>query len=693
MQRISLSSPTLSTVKPSSVPKDQSNGSPAAPNVPLNRPLKNTPSNPVTSPSHQLLSDNDENYGIKRFTRQQRNEDTNADTRRTYGMTIHLPADVGNGSSNNNPNSLDNNNNNTPHHRPFPTSGPTPSSSLPYTSASAKFMSDYIRELGGPDIRRRIMTRNKEKQSVNVEKSPNTDGSRKKTRPKSARTIFDDSNQLDITKEMRDRLLSHRQIHNIERLNPLFNPHTSEATTSAYYNPDAYEFWWDEDKNEENGGDDKEGFEELFLSQKRFGAAAGSSSVNRSGNSQGNDKDGNRDGGSDGDGGDGDSEDGDNENGDGDDSNDPFSSSYHTPYDPSSMWLTNSSLLLSTAKSNNKSASVEADENNDQPLTESIQEILKMNTLSWLRGRGKGKKMATQLDRVRMLRDWFEALDADGSGDISVDELEEPLISIGLVASKQDLEEMIKKFDSSGDGEIDFQEFVKMVMTREEGGGSNAMLKLFEDFSEGKLGNKHLPFSTLVHLYSREKLFMAIMAEDEEKKAEGQKVLKARTQRIEAREFENKLAEQEKERKEQRRRSSMKIALGFTSSQLQKTVDLVLGEDTKLSPDVLRERRNSMTMMARRNSVSRVNDIMLQGGDEMLNFLQGAERRQRMTSHTSQASQASHKSTTNEQVVSPKDGPKRRGRISSNVSAMSAVSGISAISGTGDVSPKDKSNI
>ena len=25
------------------------------------------------------------------------------------------------------------------------------------------------------------------------------------------------------------------------------------------------------------------------------------------------------------------------------------------------------------------------------------------------------------MDRVRMLRDWFEALDADGSGDISVD--------------------------------------------------------------------------------------------------------------------------------------------------------------------------------------------------------------------------------------------------------------------------------
>ena len=197
-----------------------------------------------------------------------------------------------------------------------------------------------------------------------------------------------------------------------------------------------------------------------------------------------------------------------------------------------------------------------------------------------------------------------------------------------------------------------------MVMTKEEGGQSNAMLKLFEDFSEGKLGNKHLPFSTLVHLYSREKLFMAIMADDEREKAEGQKVLKARTQRIEAREFENKLEEQKMEMREQRRRSSMKVALGFTSSQLQKTVDLVLGEDTKMSADVLRERRDSMSMMARRNSVSRINDLMLEAG--------GLEKLQ----------QVSVGSEVGESKGSPKVGG-RRLRMSSNRSGLSYRSGVS----------------
>lgn len=41
---------------------------------------------------------------------------------------------------------------------------------------------------------------------------------------------------------------------------------------------------------------------------------------------------------------------------------------------------------------------------------------------------------------------------------------------------------------------------------------------------------------------------------------------------------------------------------------------MVLGDnDTKMSAD-LRERRDSMTMMARRNSVTRVNDLILEEG-------------------------------------------------------------------------------
>ena len=220
------------------------------------------------------------------------------------------------------------------------------------------------------------------------------------------------------------------------------------------------------------------------------------------------------------------------------------------------------------------------------------------------------------MEQEKMLREWFEALDADGSGDISVDELEEPLISIGLVSSKEDLEEMIRKYDSSGDGEIDFQEFVKMVMTKEEGGKSNAMLKLFEDFHSGLLGNRLLPFSTLIHMYSRKQLFNAIMAKNSEEKAEGLQVLKARIKRTEARDAD--LAQEKKNEEEKilHKRASMKVQMKLAHTEAD--VEKNLGKSTRFTQEEIRIRRDSM----RRSSISNVQqrraslsmDIIVKGG-------------------------------------------------------------------------------
>ncbi|GMI38849.1 hypothetical protein TrCOL_g10234 [Triparma columacea] len=261
------------------------------------------------------------------------------------------------------------------------------------------------------------------------------------------------------------------------------------------------------------------------------------------------------------------------------------------------MWLTTSELLLNHTKE------MQAQREEMIPdLPEKKEEMLKLNTLQWLTVRGKGAKMGERMEQEKMLRDWFEALDADGSGDISVDELEEPLISIGLVSSKEDLEEMIRKYDSSGDGEIDFQEFVKMVMTREEGGKPNAMLKLFEDFSNGLLGNRLLPFSTLIHMYSRKQLFNAIMASNAEEKAEGMQVLKARIKRTEALEYDLAQEKKEEEEKMLHKRASMKVQLKMQSTaDLEADVDKTLGMSSRFTKEEIRLRRQSM----RRSSIAR----------------------------------------------------------------------------------------
>jgi centrin-2 len=55
---------------------------------------------------------------------------------------------------------------------------------------------------------------------------------------------------------------------------------------------------------------------------------------------------------------------------------------------------------------------------------------------SWLLKRGKGHCIDFDTEELKQLREYFNALDEDGSGEIGVDELEDPLIALGLVENR-----------------------------------------------------------------------------------------------------------------------------------------------------------------------------------------------------------------------------------------------------------------
>jgi len=59
------------------------------------------------------------------------------------------------------------------------------------------------------------------------------------------------------------------------------------------------------------------------------------------------------------------------------------------------------------------------------------------NQSKWLRKHGKGEYIDFEDDELVKLRECFESLDDDGSGAIGVDELEDPLIALGLVENRQ----------------------------------------------------------------------------------------------------------------------------------------------------------------------------------------------------------------------------------------------------------------
>ena len=68
-------------------------------------------------------------------------------------------------------------------------------------------------------------------------------------------------------------------------------------------------------------------------------------------------------------------------------------------------------------------------------------------------------------DPIAELREAFAVFDVDGSGSISVDEIEALLIKLGRKPNPEQLKAMIAKNDDNGDGTIDFEEFCGL-MTR-----------------------------------------------------------------------------------------------------------------------------------------------------------------------------------------------------------------------------------
>ncbi|KAH7818557.1 putative Calmodulin [Monocercomonoides exilis] len=75
-------------------------------------------------------------------------------------------------------------------------------------------------------------------------------------------------------------------------------------------------------------------------------------------------------------------------------------------------------------------------------------------------------KQLSNADTEEQLKEAFKVFDKDGNGFISADELRSVMASLGEKLTQQELEEMIKEADLNGDGQIDYAEFVKMMMSK-----------------------------------------------------------------------------------------------------------------------------------------------------------------------------------------------------------------------------------
>ncbi|OQR87313.1 hypothetical protein ACHHYP_09138 [Achlya hypogyna] len=196
----------------------------------------------------------------------------------------------------------------------------------------------------------------------------------------------------------------------------------------------------------------------------------------------------------------------------------------------------------------------------------------------WLNKHGKESSMKAEREKMVLMRRWFEFLDSDGSGEIGLNELEDPLVSVGLAKCRDDVRKLIRTVDDSEDAEVNFDEFLSMVHgkkkakeraqyvlsdpkllprlggqrphtdrgqrpraacaspmegssaddgSRSESEDANSVVKLFTDLQGGKLGDLTLPFPILITAYRRRMLLNAHMSVDAAERCEGQSVLTA----------------------------------------------------------------------------------------------------------------------------------------------------------------------
>ncbi len=67
-------------------------------------------------------------------------------------------------------------------------------------------------------------------------------------------------------------------------------------------------------------------------------------------------------------------------------------------------------------------------------------------------------------DQIAEYKEAFALFDKDGGGTISTDELGTVMRSLGQNASEDELRDMIAEIDADGSGEIDFKEFLALMV-------------------------------------------------------------------------------------------------------------------------------------------------------------------------------------------------------------------------------------
>ena len=108
----------------------------------------------------------------------------------------------------------------------------------------------------------------------------------------------------------------------------------------------------------------------------------------------------------------------------------------------------------------------------------------------WIIKHGRQNLIDFSDDEIKKLRECFLSLDDDGEGTISLEELEMPLIGLGIADTREEVQEMVKEVDEDGSGEIEFDEFLLIIKNSNTKNSESKINKFFKDMTNNSLGLK-----------------------------------------------------------------------------------------------------------------------------------------------------------------------------------------------------------
>merc|ERR1719321_2492523 len=127
---------------------------------------------------------------------------------------------------------------------------------------------------------------------------------------------------------------------------------------------------------------------------------------------------------------------------------------------------------------------------------------------NWLRSHGKHEFIDFDDDERLTLKRYFNAMDSDGTGCISVQELEEALVAFGLAETRREVQRLVSAVSDDGSGLIEFPDFLNILRDQY----NDAICYVFKQMMAGRLGDRQLSFPMLASTYRRKMMLDAMMA-------------------------------------------------------------------------------------------------------------------------------------------------------------------------------------